>query len=93
MNEVSVAACTPKENGPMPCDPAAMKPSSKGVALGVDLLWAALGDIPVNDDGELEADFLHFIAGDDQVEVWHWFEAKFPGFSVGDRMSGKGSAS
>jgi hypothetical protein len=40
-------------------------------------LWSELGDIPVNDDNEIEAAFLHFNAGDDTQEIWHWFESEF----------------
>lgn len=45
-------------------------------------LWLELADVPVNDQGELEADFRHFKAGVHREEVWRWIEDVFPGFSV-----------
>jgi len=45
-------------------------------------LWDELGDIPVNEDDELEVDFIthngtRFEKGIDKFEVWHWFEDVF----------------
>jgi hypothetical protein len=40
-------------------------------------LWATLGNIPVNDDNETEEQFLHFDAGTECEEIWHWFENEF----------------
>ena len=37
-------------------------------------LWEMLGDIPVNDDMEIESEFLSFPIGTDCHEIWHWFE-------------------
>jgi len=45
----------------------------------------------VNDKDEIEEGFLHFEAGVRCEEVWRWFEATYPSFSVGDRQSGKRS--
>lgn len=39
-------------------------------------LWKKLGDVPVNDDGELEEEFLHFPIGTDRETVWSWFESE-----------------
>lgn len=41
------------------------------------LLWGILGDIPVNEDDELEDSFLHFAVGTDRLDVHHWFEEYF----------------
>ena len=38
-------------------------------------LWDKLGDIPVNNDDEIEEDFLNFPAGTSKFDVWHWFDA------------------
>lgn len=46
-------------------------------------LWYKLGDIPVNEGGEIEEDFLHFGVGTDREEIWHWFEDEF-NMSLGD---------
>jgi hypothetical protein len=40
-------------------------------------LWAKFGDTPINDADEIEAPFLHFEAGTDRFEIWHWFEETF----------------
>lgn len=52
---------------------------NKDIAVG---LWDVLGDIPVNEDDELEKDFdtntgLIFESGTDKFEIWHWFEEYF----------------
>lgn len=40
-------------------------------------LWSELGNIPVNDDGETEEQFLDFEAGTHCEEIWSWFEETF----------------
>jgi len=40
-------------------------------------LWSELGDIPVNEDDEIEQPFLDFEAGTDKTYIWHWFEEAF----------------
>jgi len=40
-------------------------------------LWAELGDIPINEDEELEERFLHFDKGTHREEVWHWLEDEY----------------
>jgi hypothetical protein len=49
-------------------------------------LWDHLGTVAVNDDGSLQYDFLHFPHGTDREDVWHWFEAENPQFSVAKAM-------
>lgn len=46
------------------------------------IAWRLLGDVPVNEDDELEEAFFHFEAGTDRSDVWAWFESKNPEFSV-----------
>ena len=48
--------------------------------------WELLGDIPINDNGEIDIPFLHFEVGVDREEIWHWFEAQNPEFSVAKAM-------
>jgi hypothetical protein len=36
-----------------------------------------LGDVPVNDDDEIEESFLQFEAGVDRESIWTWFEETF----------------
>ena len=38
------------------------------------ILWDKLGNIPVNEEDELEEAFEHFNLGAEKMEVWAWFE-------------------
>ncbi len=40
-------------------------------------LWESLGDVPVNDDNELELDWHIFSEGTHTNDIWLWFEDKF----------------
>ena len=40
-------------------------------------LWNILGDIPCDEEEEIEEEFLHFGIGTDKYEIWHWFEETF----------------
>lgn len=41
----------------------------------LEALWKQLDDVPMNPETEeLEAAFLHFPAGTNRLEVWHWFD-------------------
>ncbi|HCA5182994.1 TPA: hypothetical protein MW242_002618 [Acinetobacter baumannii] len=44
---------------------------------GLDNLWDNLGDIPINDDDEIESNFHIWQSGTDRFEIWHWFDEKF----------------
>lgn len=52
-------------------------------------LWRAFGDLPVTDDGRTMTPFLHFPRGTQREEVWHWFEAQNPEFSVAEMQGAK----
>jgi hypothetical protein len=39
--------------------------------------WDQLGDTPINEDEEIEVDFLHFEANTDIYTIWAWFEQTF----------------
>ena len=39
-------------------------------------LWNELSDIPVNENDEIEEDFLDFPSGTDKFDVWHWFDER-----------------
>lgn len=52
-----------------------IEPSNK--LKGAQVLYSALADIPVNEDGEIEVEFLHFDAGTTGTDIWHWFETYF----------------
>ena len=50
-------------------------------------MWEEFGNVPVNNDNEIEQDFYHFEKGTDRDEVWHWFEEIDPTFSVGEMIN------
>jgi hypothetical protein len=58
----------------------------------VNEAWERLGDTPVNDDGELDADYslngLTFEVGTDREDVWRYFEEEY-GVSVHALMFGE----
>ena len=47
------------------------------------ILWESLGDIPCNENGEIDQDFnpngfsAYFKKGTDPEDIWHWFEDTF----------------
>lgn len=41
-------------------------------------LWKIFGAIPVNNDDEIEVEFLNFPAGTSKLDVWHWFDERCP---------------
>jgi hypothetical protein len=48
-------------------------------------LWAKLGDIPIDNEENLEEKFEHFPIGTGKFEIWGWFEDEFD-LSVFDLM-------
>jgi hypothetical protein len=40
-------------------------------------LWSQLRNVPVNNDGDTEEEFLHFSVGTDTHDIWHYFEEEF----------------
>lgn len=55
-------------------------------------LWEMFGDIPVNNDDEIEEDFLNFPAGTSKIDVWHWFDERCPNNLHDDLMYPKNDA-
>ena len=54
-------------------------------------LWAELGNVPVNNDGELEEVFSTsqlgiYLIGTDREEIWHDIEDHF-NISIGDTLT------
>lgn len=41
-------------------------------------LWDQFSVVPVNNDDDIEEDFLFFPAGTSKFEVWHWFDDRCP---------------
>lgn len=50
--------------------------------------WDQLADVVVDEDGATASSFLHFSVGTPREEIWKWFEAQDPRFSVGDLQRG-----
>ena len=50
-------------------------------------LWGKLGDIPINDNEEIDEDFLHFKKGTDRYEIWRWFEEQNEDFIIGKLLN------
>lgn len=48
------------------CDSASLKTLQE--------LWDMFSNVPINDEDEIEEDFLNFKAGTSRFEVWHWFD-------------------
>lgn len=42
-------------------------------------LWLDFGNIPINDDDQIQEPFLNFEAGTDRFEIWEWFDLRYPG--------------
>jgi hypothetical protein len=41
------------------------------------IFWDKLGNIPINEDEEIEEPFEHFEIGTNKFEIWKWFEWYF----------------
>jgi len=39
--------------------------------------WAALGDVCVDENDDIDEDFIIFDKGTDKFEIWRWFEEYF----------------
>ena len=50
-------------------------------------LWNKLGDVPINEDEEIDEDFLHFKKGTHREDIWHWFEEQRADFIIGEILS------
>ena len=53
--------------------------------LNAEDLWQELGNVPVNDDGEIQEPFHQFSIGTHREAIWHWLEEEF-GVAVHDLM-------
>lgn len=43
----------------------------------LEKLWKLFGNIPVNENDEIEEPFIGFAAGTHKEEVWHWFDERY----------------
>lgn len=41
-------------------------------------LWETFSEVPINNNDEIERDFLCFPAGTSRFDVWHWFDERCP---------------
>lgn len=41
-------------------------------------LWKEFSEVPINNDDEIECNFLDFEAGTDRFEIWEWFDVQCP---------------
>lgn len=41
-------------------------------------LWELFAEVPVNNNDEIEEDFLCFEAGTSRFDIWHWFDERCP---------------
>lgn len=41
-------------------------------------LWNRFSETPVNNEDEIETEFLRFDAGASKFDVWHWFDERCP---------------
>ena len=44
----------------------------------LEFIWEEFGDMPINNDDEIELDFYCWKTGTDRFEIWHWFDEKLP---------------
>lgn len=49
-------------------------------------LWDIFSDIPINNDDEIEEQFLGFEPGVSRFDVWHWFDERCPNGLAVDLM-------
>lgn len=45
----------------------------------LECLWAALGDVCVDDDGNIDEEYMDFSVGTNREDIWHWFDERYPG--------------
>ena len=46
--------------------------------LTLEELWDRFSEVPVNNNDEIEEDFLLSPAGTSKLDVWHWFDERCP---------------
>lgn len=50
------------------------------------LLWKELGNVPIDENENIEENFEDFPVGTSMYEIWHWFEDHFNLSVVEDLM-------
>ena len=49
-------------------------------------LWEEFGNVPIDNNDNIEKAFLDFPKGTDRFEIWHWFDEQCPNGVVRDLM-------
>lgn len=63
--------------------------SSIGSGMTLRQLWQAFSEVPVDNNDEIEEDFLGFECGTDRFEVLRWFDERCPNGVKKDLMGGE----
>jgi len=40
----------------------------------IEKLWKKFGDVPINENDEIDINFHIWEKGVDKIEIWHWFD-------------------
>jgi len=40
-------------------------------------LWAEFGDVPIDENEDIDTDWREFLKGTNKFTIWHWFEAEY----------------
>lgn len=51
--------------------------SKSNITQRAQYIWQKLGDIPTDDDGNIEEAFHSFSVGTNREQIWHWIERTF----------------
>lgn len=41
-------------------------------------LWEQFGDVPINENEEIDVEWEDWEKGTDRFEIWHWFDEQYP---------------
>lgn len=44
----------------------------------LEKLWQIFGEIPIDDEDAILEEYLGFPEGTDRIEIWRWFDEKYP---------------
>ena len=44
----------------------------------IEKMWDEFGDVPINDNDEIEEPFYRWGKGTDRFEIWKWFDNNYP---------------
>ncbi len=55
-------------------------------AMNLIELWSEFSNVTIDEDDEIEEDFMCFPAGTSRFDVWHWFDERCPNGLAVDLM-------